>query len=113
MVVDETTGIPPSARQETPNSPERVSAGTPQASRPRYVIVVSRDQSDLWRHLRQMFTGVHGVEVVLDRRHRGRWPWTQSRGFEAREEDRRRSRPQAGFSHRSFVVVNPEDPPVA
>jgi len=89
--------------------------GTPfpgriETRRPRYLIVVSREQPDLWRHLRQMFTGIRGVDVVLDRRHGGRWQWAQSRAHEERGEDRRRPRSlEAGLAHRSFVIVNPEE----
>ncbi|MBP2670300.1 MAG: hypothetical protein H6Q87_72 [candidate division NC10 bacterium] len=97
--------------------------GTPfpgriETRRPRYLIVVSREQPDLWRHLRQLFTGIDGVNIVLDRRHGGRWQWAQSRAYEDRGEDRRRPRNlDAGLSHRSFVIVNPDEtgvtPPAA
>jgi len=110
MVVDEAAGFPVQM-QEGPTDGERPPvAGKPETRRARYLIVVSREQPDLWRHLRQMFTGIRGVDVVLDRRHGGRWQWAQSRAHEERGEDRRRPRSlEAGLAHRSFVIVNPED----
>jgi len=118
MVLDEAAGIPLAIQDGSAHAERTSVGGRPETQRPRYLIVVSRDQPDLWRHLRQMFTGIDGVDVVLDRRHGGRWQWAQSRGYEERGEDRRRPRnSDAGFAHRSFVVVNPEDtaitPPAA
>lgn len=95
--------------QVTPAS-EEGPASTEQAPThpPRYMIIVSRDQPDLWRHLRHMLTGMDGVEVILDRRHGGRWQWSQSREYQERGADRRRpSNPSTGFSRRSFVIVDP------
>jgi len=110
MAVDEATGFPVKM-QEGPTDGERPPfAGRPETRRPRYLIVVSREQPDLWRHLRQMFTGIGGVDIVLDRRHGGRWQWTQSCAYEERGEDRRRTRDlDAGLPHRSFVIVTPEE----
>jgi len=79
-----------------------------QPERARYLIVVSREQPDLWRHLTQILTGVDGVDVVLDRRYGGRWQWSQSREFQERGADRRQhSLSETLFGHRSFVIVNP------
>jgi hypothetical protein len=79
-----------------------------QTERPRYLIVVSREQPDLWRHLRQILTGVDGVDVVLDRRYGGRWQWSQSRELQERGVDRRQHPvSETLFGHRSFVIVNP------
>jgi hypothetical protein len=79
-----------------------------QVQRSRYLIIVSRDQPDLWRHLRQLLTGADGFEVVLDRRHGGRWQWSQSAEFQERGADRRRAHdPRMGFAQRSFVIVDP------
>jgi len=118
MVFDEAAGIPLALREGSTNGGRTPFAGNPETHRPRYLIVVSREQPDLWRHLRQLFTGIAGVDIVLDRRHGGRWQWAQSRAFEERGEDRRRPRNlDAGLSHRSFVIVNPEEtaitPPAA
>ena len=118
MVFDEAAGIPLALREGYTNSGRTPFAGNPETHRPRYLIVVSREQPDLWRHLRQLFTGIAGVDIVLDRRHGGRWQWAQSQACAERGEDRRRPRNlDAGLSHRSFVIVNPEDtaitPPAA
>lgn len=114
MVADVATGIPPVLSEGSTHGTRTPSAGKPEIRRPRYLIVVSRDQPDLWRHLRQLFTGIAGVDIVLDRRHGGRWQWTQSRACEERGEDRRHPRTSdAGLSHRSFVIINPEESAVA
>ena len=118
MVVDEPAGIPLAIQGGSAHGGKTPFAEKPEMHRRRYLIVVSRDQPDLCRHLRQMFAGIDGVDVVLDRRHGRRWQWTQSRGYEERGEDRRRPcNLDAGIAHRSFVIVNPEDdtitPPAA
>jgi hypothetical protein len=42
---------------------------TPRPERARrWIILVARDQPDLYAHLKSAFTGDHKVEVVLDRR---------------------------------------------
>jgi hypothetical protein len=111
MVFDEAAGIP-LVTQDGHNLGESAApTSQPERRQARYLIVVSRDQPDLWRHLRQMLTGVDGIQVVLDRRHGGRWQWSQSRGYEERGTDRRRPpSSQTGFAQRSFVIVDPEDP---
>ena len=114
MVVEEAAGIPAAAHGASADAGRSAITEEPATHRPRYLIVVSREQPDLWRHLRQMFTGIGGVDVVLDRRHGGRWQWAQSRGYEERGEDRRRLRNlDMGLSHRSFVIVKPEEAAVA
>ncbi len=118
MVVDEAAGMPAAIQERSADAGRPPVKANPATQRPRYLIVVSREQSDLWRHLREMFTGIGGVDVVLDRRHGGRWQWVQSRAYEARGDDRRRPRSRdAGLSHRSFVIVHSDDaavvPPAA
>jgi len=74
--------------------------------RARYLIIVSRDQSDLWRHLQETFAGVDEIEVVLERRHGGWWQWTQSRQYQERGADRRGPPVmEADFRDRAFQVV--------
>ena len=110
MAVDEATGAPLTLQDGSTPGAETRFAGRHESRRPRYLIVVSREQPDLWRHLRQLFTGIDGVSIVLDRRHGGRWQWAQSRACEERGEDRRRPRhADAGLSHRSFVIVHPDE----
>jgi hypothetical protein len=108
MARDHVTGTPLSTQAGPAPTDNPASTGQPQTHRPRYLIIVSRDQPDLWRHLRQLLTGVDGVDVVLDRRHGGRWQWSQSLEYQERGADRRRpSNPEMGFSQRSFVIVDP------
>lgn len=105
MASDRVTATPvPTASGANPScaEPHRT------AQRSRYLIIVSRDQPDLWRHLRQLLTDADGFEVVLDRRHGGRWQWSQSAAFQERGADRRRAHdPRVGFAQRSFVIVDP------
>ncbi len=114
MVVDEAPGRPGAMQARSAEAEGPPIPATAATQRPRYLIVVSREQPDLWRHLRQMFTGIGGVDVVLDRRHAGRWQWVQSRAYEERGDDRRRPPlSDAGLSHRSFVIVQPDEPAVS
>ena len=110
MAVDEAPGAPLALQEGSAPGVGTAFGGRHETRRPRYLIVVSREQPDLWRHLRQLFTDIDGVNIVLDRRHGGRWQWAQSRAFEERDEDRRRPRTlDAGLSHRSFVIVSPDE----
>jgi hypothetical protein len=74
--------------------------------RRRYLIVVARDQSDLWRSLRQTLAKSDGIEAILDRRHGGAWQWTQSRQYQDRGADRRRpSTSEVDLRTRAFLIV--------
>jgi len=108
MASDRVSGTPLSTQVTPAPGGSPASTGQHQAHRPRYLIIVSRDQPDLWRHLQQLLTAVDGFEVVLDRRHGGRWQWSQSLEYQERGADRRRPpNPETGFSQRSFVIVDP------
>ena len=77
--------------------------------RPRCLIVVARDQPDLWRHLRQSVGDVKGVDVVLDRRHGGRREYAQSWEYEQRGTERRRpAGADSWLWYRSVIIVHPE-----
>jgi hypothetical protein len=77
-----------------------------EGERARYLIIVARDQSDLWQHLRRTFAGADGVEVVLERRHGGWWQYTQSREHQERGTDRRRPPDlQTALRYDAFQVV--------
>jgi hypothetical protein len=72
----------------------------------RYLVVVARDQKDLWQYLKQNISVLEGVEVVLDRRQGGRWQWTQSHDLQAQRKDRRGvSKEGPDLPCRSFVIV--------
>jgi len=108
MVLDDAPSLAPLLQAEPIPSGRAPSSCPPQSHRQRYLIVVARDQPDLWRHLRQSLTGLDGVDVVLDRRHGGRWQWTQSCDYQDRGGDRRRSTEvEASLSQRSVVIVQP------
>lgn len=80
---------------------------------PRVLVVVARDQPDLWRHLTRDFLGYKHVEVVLDRRHGGRWQWTQTREMQERAIDRRRPESaDADLRYRAFLIVPPQPCPL-
>jgi hypothetical protein len=109
MVVDDKPTFSPPAYAEHAANMESPSSGQPEAQRPRYVIVVERDQPDLWRHLRQSLRGLEGVDLVLDRRRGGRWRWARSWEYQERGADRRRASDdvETRLSHHSVVVVHP------
>ena len=110
MAPDSVADCPVAAPEGSTHGGSTPSTRKRQTERARYLIVVSREQPDLWRHLRQILTGVDGVDVVLDRRYGGRWQWSQSREFEERGADRRQHPlSETLFGHRSFVIVNPAD----
>ncbi|HSB71168.1 MAG TPA: hypothetical protein VLT62_17720 [Candidatus Methylomirabilis sp.] len=76
---------------------------------PRVLVVVARDQPDLWRHLIRDFGRYKHVEVILDRRHGGRWQWTQPRELQERAIDRRRQeRSDTDLRYRAFLIVAPQ-----
>lgn len=73
--------------------------------RERKLVVVARDQFDLWWQLSQALTKVNEVEVVLDRRQGGRWQWSESRQYQDRGRDRRDSpNGESDLSGRAFRV---------
>lgn len=108
MVLEDVPGVTPerdAASAPAAGSPPTGKSVTP---RPRYVIVVARDQPDLWRHLRQSVGEIHGVHVVLDRRHGGRWAWARS-WDERHDVDRRRGADDANrLSYPSVFTIHPE-----
>jgi len=78
---------------------------TIQAGKERKLVVVARDQFDLWWQLCQALTTVDGVEVVLDRRQGGRWQCVESQQRQERGRDRRYSpNGESDLSGRAFRV---------
>jgi hypothetical protein len=106
MARDHVTGTPLSTQAGPAPRDNPASTGQPQTHRPRYLIIVSRDQPDLWRHLRQLLTGVDGVDVVLNRRH-GDGGSGAIAEYQARA-DRRRPSIRDGFLSAVFVIVDPQ-----
>lgn len=72
----------------------------------RYLLLVARNQPDLWRYLKNNFAGDQKVEVILDRRRGERRQRIEPHEPERRRAERRR---QPGLdndlSYRSFVIV--------
>ncbi|MGH7322650.1 MAG: hypothetical protein ACRELA_23935 [Candidatus Rokuibacteriota bacterium] len=62
-----------------------------EAESPRWLIIVRRDQLDLYRNLREAFAGVPRVAVILDRRQRER----RETGTPAKRDQRHRQRRQS------------------
>jgi hypothetical protein len=88
------------APADTPRLPAVMQAG-----QGRKLVVVARDQFDLWWQLCQALTTADGVEVVLDRRQGGRWQWAESQQRQERGRDRRHSLHGEGdLSGRAFLV---------
>ncbi len=54
-----------------------------------YLFIVARDQTDLWIHLSQEFSGDYEVEVRLDRRREERRRQAPAASSERRRSDRR------------------------
>jgi hypothetical protein len=76
-----------------------------QAGEERKLVVVARDQFDLWWQLCQALTAADGGEVVLDRRQGGRWQWAESQQRQERGRDRRYSpNGESDLSGRAFRV---------
>ena len=73
----------------------------------RCLLIVAREQPDLWHHLTRDFAGDEGVQVILDRRRRERRQRVQTSESERRRSDRRR---QASIDndlrYRSFVILH-------
>jgi hypothetical protein len=88
------------APADTPRLPVAMPAGEG-----RKLVVVARDQFDLWWQLCQALTTADGVEVVLDRRQGGRWQWAESQQRQERGRDRRYSpNGESDLSGRAFRV---------
>ena len=62
----------------------------PTADRIQYLIIVARDQTDLWSHLVQDFAEYKGVEVYIDRRQGERRQSIRVYSPDSRGADRRR-----------------------
>ena len=56
----------------------------------RYLLIVARNQPDLWRYLKDNFAGDEKVEVILDRRRGERRQRIQPHQPERRQTERRR-----------------------
>ena len=88
------------APADTPRLPAAM-----QAVQGRKLVVVARDQFDLWWQLCQALTTADGVEVVIDRRQGGRWQWAESQQRQERGRDRRDSpNGESDLSGRAFRV---------
>ena len=72
----------------------------------RYLLIVARNQPDLWHYLKNNFAGDEKVEVILDRRRGERRRRIQSHEPE-RRQDKRRRQPSLDkdLTFRSFVIV--------
>ena len=57
---------------------------------PRYLFIVTREEPELWAHLKREFVNEEGVVVMLDRRRadrrrpRAAWEGTERRGLDRR-----------------------------
>ena len=72
----------------------------------RYVIIVARNDPDLWSHLKENFAGDTRAEVILDRRRGERRQRVQPHTPERRRTERR-ERPEIDqdLSYRPYVIV--------
>ncbi|HSD51211.1 MAG TPA: hypothetical protein VLG48_07355 [Candidatus Methylomirabilis sp.] len=78
----------------------------PSGNRVRGLIIVARDQPDLWHQLTQHFVGQNEVRVLLDRRQWERRQRLQTYGPERRKAVRRRPASiETDLRYRSFLLV--------
>lgn len=72
----------------------------------RYLLIVARNQPELWHYLKNNFAGDEKVEVILDRRRRERRQRIQLHEPEHRQGERRRQPSlDKDLTFRSFVIV--------
>ena len=72
----------------------------------RYLLIVARNQPDLWRYLKGNFAGDEKVEVILDRRRGERRQRSQPHEPDRRQAERRRPPSlDRDLTYRSFVIV--------
>jgi hypothetical protein len=70
------------------------------------LIIVARDQPELWHHLTEHFAGQREVQVFLDRRQ-----WERRQRFQTYEPERRRAARRRPLSrstdlrYRSFLLI--------
>ena len=74
----------------------------PRTTRPRSLIIVAREEPDLWLYLTRSYGGIQGLEILLDRRQGERRHEVQPYTPERRQAERRR--PPA-------IEKNPRRPP--
>ena len=90
--MQDTQGRP--APSNTQTAPPPIEPGMPTerggTTSPRYLVIVSREELDLWRHVAQYLGEFQGVQVLLDRRKRERRQRGQPVALERRRADRRR-----------------------
>ena len=78
----------------------------PSGNRDGGLIIVARDQPDLWRSLAEQFAGRNEVRVLQDRRQWGRQQRLQTWEPERRRADRRCPPSiNTDLHHRSFLIV--------
>jgi len=104
----DTQGPPAPANPTTEQTP--IAPGTPTESggpaRLRCLVIVSREELDLWRHMAQYNGEIKGVLVLLDRRKRERRQQEQPVALERRRADRRSPPPADGDLRRQpFLLV--------
>jgi hypothetical protein len=72
----------------------------------RCLVIVSREELDLWRHMTQYNGEIKGVQVLLDRRQRERRQQDQPVALERRRVDRRRQLPaDEDLRRQPFLLV--------
>jgi hypothetical protein len=75
----------------------------------RALVVVAREQPDLWQSLTEHFAANEDVQVLLDRRQGERRQRVQAYERDRRGPDRRRPRSiEKDVSHRQYVIARPQ-----
>ena len=109
--MQDTQGRP--APSNTQTAPPPIEPGMPTerggTTSPRYLVIVSREELDLWLYLTQTYGGIKGFQVLLDRRQRERRQPGQPVALERRRADRRRPPSAEGDLRRQpFLLVTQE-----
>ena len=80
------------------------------SARARVLVIVARDQPDLWWYLTRDFAGFKGVKVVLDRRQGGWWQRAQLRELQERGADRRSPfSSDTDLRNRALLIIHRQD----
>lgn len=75
----------------------------------RALVVVARDEPQLWQSLTEHFSANEDVRVLLERRQGERRQRVQTYGADRRESDRRRPPSiQSDAGHRQYVIARPQ-----
>ena len=100
----------PAAPSNTTTEQMPIAPGTPTerggGTSPRCLVIVSREEPDLWLHMAQYNGEIIGVQVLFDRRQQERRQQDQPVALERRRADRRRPPAADGdLCRQPFLII--------